>query len=265
MDPTAQPPGGGEPGPYPPIQPPAFLPPTPRRAFTVGEVLSETFSIFFSSPVPVLVTAVVLVPLVGITMLTSSMLEGNQELAWVVILLGLLHGFIFAPISTGAVTYTVFQRMRGRNPEVGESLRVGLSQLGPVLGVAILQGLAVAVGFLLCVIPGILFYVMYSVAVPVAIEEKPGVSNSMTRSADLTEGHRWDVFFVLAVLALLGIGLGVAAGLLGLLNKAVEIVLTLVVQVLATGLNSTAYTVMYYRLRSVKESLDVDQIASVFD
>lgn len=265
MEPTDQPPAGGAPGSYRPIQPPTFLPPTPRRAFTVGEVLGETFSIFFSGPVPLLVTSVVLVPLASLSLLTASMLEGNQELAWVVILLGLVNGLIFTPISTGAVTYAVFQRMRGRATEVGESLRVGLSQLGSVLGVAILQGLAAGVGFLLCVIPGILFLVMYSVAVPVAIEERPGIGASMSRSADLTDGHRRDVFFVLAVLFLLSFGLGAVAGIVGLVNKAVEIVLTLVVQVLATGLSATAYTVMYYRLRSVKESLDVDQIASVFD
>jgi len=263
MDPTAQPPGGGDQ--YPPIEPPTFLPPTPRRAFTVGEVLSETFSIFFSSPVPLLVTSVVLVPLAGISLAATSFLEGNKEMAWLVILLGLFNGLILGPISTGAVTYAVFQRMRGRNTEAGESLRVGLSQLGAVLGVAILQGLAAMVGFLLCIIPGIMFAVMYSAAVPVAIEEKPGIGQSMSRSADLTDGHRWDIFFVLAALGLLGFAVGAAAGIVGLLNKAVEVVATLIVQVLATGLNATAYTVMYYRLRSVKESLDVDQIASVFD
>src|SRR5689334_3236669 len=158
------------------------------------------------------------------------MVEGKQELAWLGILLAMINGLVLGPISTGAVTYTVFQRMRGRGPDVGESLRVGLSQLGAVLGVAILQGLATLAGSLLCVIPGILFAVMYSVAVPVAVEEKPGIGPSMSRSADLTDGHRWDVFFVLFVLGLLGFALGAAAGLLGLLNKAVEIVMTLIVQ-----------------------------------
>lgn len=265
MDPTAQPPGGGESGSLPPIQPPTFLPPTPLPAFTVGEVLGETFSIFFSSPVPLLVTAVVLVPLSGISLAVISALEGRQDFQWLEGGLNLLDSLIVTPIATGAVIFTVFQRMRGRSPNVGESLRVGLSQLFPVLGVAILQGLVAGLGALLCIVPGILFAVMYSVAVPVAVEERPGVGRSMSRSADLTDGHRREVFFVLAVLFLLALGLGLVAGLAESLNKAIEIGLALVVNVLATGLSATAYTVMYYRLRSVKESLDVDQIASVFD
>ena len=36
------------------------------------------------------------------------------------------------------------------------------------------------------------------------------------------------------------------------------------VGVLTTGLLATGSAVMYYRLRSVKESVDVDQISSVF-
>ena len=192
-------------------------------------------------------------------------LEGDSSFLWLVSLLNLADSLILTPISTGAVTYAVFQLMRGRNIAVGESLRIGLSMLGSVLLVAILQGLAIVLGTLLCIIPGIIFAVMYTVAVPVAIEERPGASQAMTRSAELTDGHRWDVFFVLAALFLLGMGLVFAAGLLAVLNKVLEVVLTLAVKVLATGLSATAYTVMYYRLRSVKESLDVDQIASVFD
>jgi hypothetical protein len=34
--------------------------------------------------------------------------------------------------------------------------------------------------------------------------------------------------------------------------------------VVTVGLTATATAVMYYRLRSIKESIDVDQIASVF-
>jgi hypothetical protein len=241
------------------------MPAVPRRAFTIGEVLGETFSIFFNSPVPFLVAAAVLVPLSGLILFLTSMVEGNQELAWLIPVLNLVDSLILTPISTGAVTYAVFQLMRGRNIKVGESLRIGLSMLGSVLLVAIFQGLAVIFGTLLCVIPGIIFGVMYIVAVPVAIEERSGAIQAMHRSAELTDGHRGDVFFVLASLFLLGIALVFAAGLLASLNKAVEVAATLAVQVLAIGLSATAYTVMYYRLRSVKESLDVDQIASVFD
>jgi hypothetical protein len=34
---------------------------------------------------------------------------------------------------------------------------------------------------------------------------------------------------------------------------------------LVVGLSATASAVLYYRLRGIKESIDVDQIASVFE
>lgn len=250
---------------------PAIPPPTfgsissPQRAFGTGEVLGETFSIFFSSPVPLLVTAVVLIPLSAISLALTSAMEGNPNLELMTSVLNLVDSLVVTPIATGAVVYTVFQRMRGRNPGMGDSLRVGLSQLGAVVGVAILQGLATLLGMMLCIIPGIIFAVMYSLAVPVAVEERPGIGQSMHRSADLTDNHRWEIFWVLAAFILLVFGLGAVAGLLASLNKALEIGLTVALEVLAVGLSATAYTVMYYRLRSLKESLDVDQIASVFD
>ncbi|HET9229305.1 MAG TPA: glycerophosphoryl diester phosphodiesterase membrane domain-containing protein [Thermoanaerobaculia bacterium] len=265
MEPTP-PPGSGPPvPPPPPIEPPIFLPPAPLRAFTTGEVLSETFSIFFSSPVPLLVTAAVLVPLGALSLALTKALEGRPEMAAILIILRLVDSLFFSPLATGAITYAVFQRMRGRNTEVGESLRVGLSQLGSVLLVAILQGLAIIGGTLLCIIPGFIFAVMYSLAVPIAIEEKTGATQAMSRSSDLTEGNRWEIFFAMLGLIAVAFGLGIVAGVIGLIGPAVEAVMTLAVQVLASGLIATSYTVMYYRLRSVKESLDVDQIASVFD
>ena len=265
MDPT--PPFGSGPPvpPPPPIEPPTFLPPAPLRAFTTGEVLSETFSIFFSSPVPLLVTAVVLVPLSGLVLAVTNQFQGREELTCLVSGLTLLDSLVFTQIAVGAVTYSIFQRMRGRNTEVGESFRVGMANLGEVILVAFLQGLAVVAGFLLCIIPGILFAVMYSVAVPVAIEEKPGASTAMSRSSDLTQGSRWEVFFVLLAVYALSTGMSVVALFATEMNKYLGFGLTLIVRVLGAGLSATAATVMYYRLRSVKESLDVDQIASVFD
>lgn len=244
---------------------PTFALTTPAPAFGTGEVLGETFGIFFSSPVPLLVTAVVLLPLSVLTQGLAAALEGSPYLERLMGALNLVDSLLVTPIATGAVVYTVFQRMRGNSPGVGDSLRVGLSSLGPVVGVAILQGLATALGMLLCILPGILFALMYSLAVPVAVEERPGIGASMSRSSDLTQNHRLSIFWVLVSLYLLTLGLALFAGMLATLNKTVEVVLTFAVQVLAVGLAATATTVMYYRLRSVKESLDVDRIASVFD
>jgi hypothetical protein len=103
------------------------------------------------------------------------------------------------------------------------------------------------------------------VSVPVAVEERPGIFEAMRRSTYLTDGFRWSVFGVLFVLAFMSQGLERIAGVALAENESAALVVSGVVSVLSVGLTATAQAVMYYRLRSIKESVDVDQIASVFD
>jgi hypothetical protein len=87
----------------------------------------------------------------------------------------------------------------------------------------------------------------------------------MSRSAFLTEGSRGEVFGVLFVLGVLQFGSGFAVALLKLKNPNLSLILSGVLSLFTVGLTATGSAVMYYRLRSVRESIDVDQIASVFD
>ena len=60
------------------------------------------------------------------------------------------------PISTAAITYGVFQEMRGRETSLGSCLSVGLSSLLPVLSVAFLQILIVFGAVIATFVPAIL-------------------------------------------------------------------------------------------------------------
>jgi hypothetical protein len=261
--------------PTPPPPPPAGWPVSPpsTRRFGTGEVLSETFSIFFSTPVPLMITALVMVPFSILSVFLVSAASGSQQADILEGFLNLIQNLVITPLATAAIVYAVFQRMRGRTVEAGDAIRVGFSKLGLVVGVAILQGLAIFAGLIFCIIPGIVVGTMLAVSVPVAVEERraagTGVGSVLSRSSELTEGHRWSIFFVLTCLVMLALGggivLGLVAGVASPGNKLLIEIVSIPLIVVTTGLSATASTVMYYRLRSVKESLDVDQIASVFD
>lgn len=281
MEPTPPTPPPPPPPPGPPGPPPYTPPygqggwpatPSPTRRFSTGEVLSETFSVFFSSPVPLIITAIVMVPF---AIIAAFVISGPTDPTTKKVLesvMNLIQNLVISPLATAAIVYAVFQIMRGRQVEAGDAIRVGFSKLGVVVGVAILQGLATLAGLIFCIIPGIVVAVMLAVSVPVAVEEpRPagaGIGSILSRSSELTEGHRWSIFFVYACLIFLALGAGIVLGLtVGAISDS-DLVLeiaTIPLTVVATGLSATASTVMYYRLRSVKESLDVDQISSVFD
>jgi hypothetical protein len=150
---------------------------------------------------------------------------------------------------------------------VGDCLRVGFANILPVLGVAILTGLIVMGGMILCFVPGFIAMTVYAVAVPVAVEERIGGMDALRRSSSLTEGHRWEIFAVLFIIGMIGSGIGFVVGMaFGLLGKAEQARLFgQLLGIVIGGLSATAPALMYYRLRSVKESVDVRSIASVFD
>jgi hypothetical protein len=83
-------------------------------------------------------------------------------------------------------------------------------------------------------------------------------------SAYLTDGLRGDVFGVLLVLGALQIGSTFLVKLATAGNPGLHLLLSGVKDLLFVGLSATGSAVMYYRLRGIKESIDVDQIASVF-
>ncbi len=293
-------------GPPPGSPAAAAAPGTARGAFTpvfavtqklgVGETLSESFSIYFRNFIPfTILTAVAFSPIfLGAGFLTREVATKNAAIAGggggLVALLTLL---LCVPISTAAITYGVFQEMRGRDTSLGSCLSVGLSSLLPVLSVAILQililfgaliaaiipvvfliggmlaggtrsstgcGIMLVPLLLLCYVPAIMLALRYFVAVPAAVEERPGAREALRRSAFLTEGQRGRIFGILLVLGVLNFGVNLGAVLVPGAGAVLGPLLSLVM----TGLFATTCAVIYYRLRSFHESIDVDQIASVF-
>jgi hypothetical protein len=247
---------------------------TRRRRFETGPILSEVFATYFANFLPFLILTLVayspvllLTGLVGVSQARTDVAEAAVGC------LTILGGLLCGPLAQGAVTFGVLQHLRGKEAAIGDCLRLGLSSLLPVLGVAILQGLATAGGLILCVVPGIIIAVALAVSVPAAVEERPGAMAALRRSSFLTRGYRWPVFFVLLALGLIAFGVELAAaGLSGGLADALagrtspgKEILSQLFGLVPTGLTATAAAVIYYRLRSAKESIDVDELASVFD
>jgi hypothetical protein len=231
--------------------------------FELGKVLGEAFSIFFSNFIPfALLSALISLPVFAFA---AYLLQAHRSPATALsfFFLALLVQIILGQLTTAGLTYGVYQQMRGQSPSLMDCLRVAFSRFFPVLGVGIVAGCAVGLGAVFCLVPGFILAAMFAVVVPVTVEERPGVSDALRRSAHLTEGFRWQVFgllFVLGVLEQILVRIAIVpAHDLGTL-----LMISSTVNVLTIGLRATAVAVMYYRLRSVKESVDVDQISSVF-
>jgi hypothetical protein len=235
--------------------------------FRVGEVLGDVFSVFFDNLLPfILIAALVTAPLFVLLTIMSASRSREAVIAAGVIVL--IQWVALTPLVTGAVTFGVVQELRGREASIGECLSRGLSSLGKIFVTALLQSLAVGLGSLLCLVPGLIAAAAFSVAVPAVLEEPSGAADALRRSADLTRGHRVEVFVVLLAIGIIQFGLGKALALVMPASGKTLIAAmlpSLALSPLSTSLAATAAAVMYYRLRSSKEGIDVAAITSVFD
>ncbi len=261
------------------------------REFKVGAVISQGFSVFFRNIAAFLALgAIVLSPLAVLNLFSFEAFVGDGIPApggfemsvdpaddgvpdAGAIGFGMTYGLLQLLLSvllTAAAVFLTVREIRGRRASISEALRIGLGRVLPVLGVALLVSLAVGLGFILLIIPGLILLVMFWVAVPVAVVERPGVLASLGRSADLTRGHRWKILAILALMMLIAIGFtplaGVAAWLLSwVLGTFGLVVADYLWSIVVGSISAVMPAVTYHHLRSVKEGTDIAQLAAVFD
>jgi uncharacterized membrane protein len=84
------------------------------------------------------------------------------------------------------------------------------------LGASILLALAVAIGFVLLIVPGIILGLMFMFTTFVVIEHELGPIDAMSESHRLTRGHKWQLLGFVLLLLLINV-LGVLALVVGLL------------------------------------------------
>ncbi len=240
--------------------------------FSLGSVLGRGFGVYLKNFIPFsIIAALVYSPLVIYTVITLS---GPLDLDALTLYPSILAlgTFVLSLIATGAMMYGTFQQLRGRPAGMGESLAAGLKRMFPVLGVGILVGLCVLGGIILLIVPGLIFYCMLWLAVPVAVVEKPGVMASLKRSAELTKGYRGSIFGIVLILGVLSWVGGKVLETVLLDAKSFDLssiktffYASLGLQMIMSALGAVINAVAYHDLRLAKDGVEVSELESVFD
>jgi hypothetical protein len=167
-----------------------------------------------------------------------------------------LIGVMIQQLLTGALTRGAAGSLVGRPVDVAASYRYALSRLGGLIGLAFLIALVVGVGFVLLIIPGIIFAVFLSMAVPSFIIERRGVTDSMSRSWNLVRGSWWHVLLVVVVAAILA----------GIVNNVITAIggssflgawiAAAIAQIITAPFVALVGVVLYVDLRARREGLD---------
>ena len=174
------------------------------------------------------------------------------------LLIGPFSGLVSIIVSlffTGAVVGLVRDIQDGRRDEgLGSLFRDVGPVFLPLLGVSILAGIGIAIGFVLLIIPGLILITIWAVVVPVCVLERPGVFASFGRSRDLVRGHGWPVFGALILAFLISIGVGIVGGLIAAaLPEAGQVAVSWLLSAILMPFAALVSAVLYFRLRGADE------------
>ena len=262
---------------------------TGSRRFEIGRVISGTFAVIGRNFVPFSLLALLLGGLPNLLIsLGQIWFVGHQQTFSPQAIAGSLVGMVIMIVAAfvlqAAIVHATVADLNGRRVVVRESLKVGLSNWLPLLGLAILMGLGLMIGFVLLVVPGIILAVMWSVAVPAKVVEKIGVMAAFQRSRDLTRDRRWAIFglFVIYVIAVWIVEIAIMAAFMPfMLAKGlptpettvgftssiniVSLVASPLIATISTLVSTAGGATLYSELRVTREGVGPEALASVFD
>jgi hypothetical protein len=133
---------------------------------------------------------------------------------------------------------------------IGGTVSAATPYIWSVAAAAILAGIAITIGLILIIVPGLWLITIWAVIIPVIVIERTGALASFGRSRQLVRGHGWHVF---GTLVLVFVILLVVEFILGLIFAALPLVLrsglgTVISGTLVAPFLALVVTLIYYRL-----------------
>lgn len=255
--------------------------PANLRPLSTGELLDKTFTLyrqnfllFFGiAAIPQLALFVLIVGTGVVFGVSGNRLNGARGLPEIAIALGLAYlvgSIVAAAVTQAATTFAVSDLYLDEPASLARSFSRAKGRMLVVIGVTLLFGLCLGIGFMLLVIPGILVLMWYSLAVPASVVEHIGVSDALNRSSSLSKGSGWRIFGVYVLLFIFTIVANIAIQYL--IKMALSPLKTMAAaQTLLTGgsylvgalvgpVITIALTLLYYDQRVRREAFDLEHM-----
>lgn len=253
------------------------------RDVSIGRIFSRAFGTLGSNPVATLGIAFLFGALPSMLLVYLIASSGEQAVDFLglattiaLTMFSAVIAILLSMITQGALVRATVAFDEGRKASLGESAMAGLSVALPLFLLGVLSALGIALGFLLLLVPGIILYVMWSVAAPALVEERLGPIEALGRSRHLTSGARWKIFGLILVILvayllfsglveLLGaMALGTAPGAppsgipLGYLAT------TIISGTITSAVWGVVLTSLYVELRDWKDGPRTEALADIF-
>lgn len=223
-----------------------------RRVNPTTGVLSEGWELYRRHLAHFAVIAFVVYAVISLITLVAG-----QLFEWLGLILAALVGIVGSFWLQGALVRAVDDIRDGRaDLSVGQTFASVRDKVAPVAGAGLLAGIAIAIGFILLIVPGLFLLTIWIAIVPAIVLENRGVFDAFGRSQNLVRRYGMSVFGVIALTILAMIVVGIVLGLVLLpLPATLERFATDVISgTLVAPFVTVVWTLLYFRLRAAKES-----------
>jgi hypothetical protein len=176
-------------------------------------------------------------------------------LGWLGLLLAGLVGIAGAFWLQGTLIEAVRDVRDGRaDLSVGETFERVLPSLNRIVIAGILLGIAIGLGLLLLIVPGLVVLTLWIFVIPAIVLENRGIGDAFGRSRELVRGNGWSVFgvIVLTFVLLLGVSLALSLILVPLDDWLASLIQQIVGNTLVAPFAIIVWTLSYYRLRALE-------------
>ncbi|MEM7597382.1 MAG: hypothetical protein AAF382_06760 [Pseudomonadota bacterium] len=255
----------------------------PTQSLGVGALISESFSILFGNIptvimigfVPMFISAMIGGLLNGWgTLLGTTPPDFTSMGSIVMFIISMVLQFGIYGIMIALLVQMAYDVKLGRKPNISRYFGPAMNALVPLLLVSIVTTILIGIGFAALIVPGLWLYAVFSVVVPAIVIESAGFG-ALGRSSALTKDFRWPIVGLLVVIvicmviigAIFGAGLGLIIYALGdgFVGIVFMVLLVSVINGFTYSLSGISVSLIYARLREIKEGVGVDQLASVFE
>jgi hypothetical protein len=198
------------PPPPPPPEPGGWQSSSPAN-FALGDALSYGWNAYWKNVGPMLLIAVVVFAI----QIAFSALGNATDSVAVQVIFQLIGTLVSLLITLGWLRVSL-EVTNGVKPELGDVFKA--NGYGPFILASILFYIGALIGFILLIIPGIIFVATFGFYGFVIAQRGDGVGvlESLQRSHELTRGHRWELFGMALVFLLVNI-VGLLACIVGVI------------------------------------------------
>ncbi len=273
---------------------------------SVGQIIDQTFKLYkmnfirFITVVAVAYVPIGLIVTIGQSLLYSNLpakqksgvfqaqpLQGPQYVqvnsgqsslgktitGGILTLVGVILYIIGYYLCSGALIKSISEVYLGNDPSVGQVYKFVLPKFGALILASILVGVVVGLGFMLLIVPGVIFSLWFWLTAQVVVVENLSATQAMGRSKALASGNLGKIFavgFTVGLISLIISGiiqwtggfLAIAAiGTNMMWMQVITGLFGIIASVIVLPISTAAGILLYYDLRIRKEGFDLEMLA----